>query len=73
MSHVKREEIKMFFHLFLFDQYYPCGGMNDWCGEFYSLESALEAAKDSGRDKYQVVSFSGSSYEILDSGLVKAL
>lgn len=40
--------------LFLFDHYYPCGGMNDFGGEFSSKEEALERAKNSGRDYYQV-------------------
>ena len=40
--------------LFLFDDYYPCGGMNDFDGDFPSLEEALDRAKNSGRDYYQV-------------------
>lgn len=43
------------YRLFLFDRYYPAGGMNDLAGEFSSIEEALKAAKESTSDYYQVV------------------
>lgn len=58
------------YHLFLFDQYYPCGGMNDHAGEFSSPEDALDYAQNSGRDYYQVVN---SDFSIYTSGAVEDL
>ena len=35
----------MRFHLFLFDQYYAGGGMDDFEGSFETLEEAMEAPR----------------------------
>lgn len=58
------------YRLFLFEKYYPCGGMNDLVGEFSSLEEALEAAKKSRDDYYQVVN---SDFIVCASGSVGSL
>lgn len=57
-------------HLFLFDHYYPCGGMNDHAGEFSSPEEALDYAKKSESDYYQVVT---SNFSVYTSGRVEDL
>ena len=57
-------------HLFLYDKYYPCGGLNDYSGEFSSIEEALEYAKESTCDYYQVVS---SNFTVEQSGRVNEL
>lgn len=58
------------YHLFLYDQYYPCGGLNDYCGKFSSVENALEYAKQSTNDYYQVVT---SDFVAVQRGVVNEL
>lgn len=58
------------YHLFLYDQYYPGGGLNDYCGEFSSVENALEYAKQSTNDYYQVVT---SDFVAVQRGCVNEL
>lgn len=58
------------YHLFLFYHYYPCGGMNDYQGSFSSLKEALEAAKISESDYYQVTN---SDFSVCSSGKVNEL
>ena len=41
--------------LFCFNTYYPCGGMNDFEGDFESIDKARAEAKSLGYDCYQVV------------------
>ena len=41
-------------YLFLYDRYYPLGGINDLAGEFPSVESARQSAKESDCEKYQI-------------------
>lgn len=58
------------FHLFTFDQYYPQGGFNDYQGSFDSVKEALQAAKDTMRDYYQIMR---SDFSIEDYGDVGSL
>lgn len=58
------------YHLFLYDRYYPSGGMNDHEGEFSSPEEALEVAKKSTYDYFQVVN---SDFSVYTSGRVEEL
>lgn len=55
--------------LFLYDQYYPSGGFNDFKGCHPSVDSAKAFAAESIYDKYQIV----SGTEIIESGSCEAL
>lgn len=42
------------FLLFVYDSFYPSGGMNDKQGSYYTLEEAIEAGKNSRYDYFHV-------------------
>lgn len=41
--------------LFAGDQYYPCGGWNDFRGGFSSIEDARDATRDKDFDWWHVI------------------
>jgi hypothetical protein len=55
--------------LFVFDPYYPVGGMNDFHSCHLSEESALEAAKNSCYTIYQIC----SGVEVIKEGSISQL
>ena len=42
------------FLLFGFDTYYPCGGMEDFFGDFDTLDEAKKFPPRHGRNNYQI-------------------
>ena len=43
--------------LFSGDEFYPCGGWNDFQGEYDTVEEAKEIAEKQGDDWWQIVNF----------------
>jgi len=43
------------FWLFMFDNYYPTGGMNDFVDSFETKADAVQAVASKSRDYYQIL------------------
>lgn len=41
--------------VFAYDDYYPSGGMNDFCGTYDTVEEASDCGQSTGWDNWEVV------------------
>ncbi|ARW57569.1 hypothetical protein [Serratia phage X20] len=51
------------YKLFLWDSYYPAGGLNDLEGEYDSIEEAMKPVEAKQNERYGC----GGGYQIVDS------
>jgi predicted ArsR family transcriptional regulator len=50
------------YHLFGFDQYYPCGGIHDWIAASTSYDDLVTLSKNKLRDDFQIEYFDGAKW-----------